>query len=223
MGQCTSHGFAANTHEGRLSWTRSGMVESERKEPGWIGALAQTNNTGELTAMHYALQRALQSPRGREVTVIHSDSLYAIHMTTGKWLPRCVRNRELIAHMRSLYRQVQRQRPNEVTLRHVRSHICIPGNELADRLAELRGDYYGTGVGESVRWLRAYLRAISARCRHDPMGGGRGGEGDAARGGGDLAGGERSNAERGDGGGDGGRRRAGPLGPGTLGDRIGVG
>ena len=37
---------------------------------------------GELTAMYRALERALGRPRRPHV--IHSDSLYTIHMTTGR-------------------------------------------------------------------------------------------------------------------------------------------
>ena len=59
-------------------------------------------------------------------------------MTTGKWMPRTKgrRNAAMVADMRRKWRRVQRLRPGEVALRHVRSHIKVPGNELADWLAD---------------------------------------------------------------------------------------
>ena len=121
---------------GVLSAAHSGMVETDRKKPGWIGAKAHTNNTGELTAMHIAICRALKRPRGTGREDIWSDSLYTINMTTGKWTPKSKRNAHIVGDLHSLWRRLQRERPREVKLRHVRSHIKIPGNELADWLAD---------------------------------------------------------------------------------------
>ena len=59
-------------------------------------------------------------------------------MTTGAWLPRKQRCRIMVSHLRRVWRDLQRARPGEVRLRHVRSHIKVPGNELADWLAEMR-------------------------------------------------------------------------------------
>ena len=71
---------------------------------------------------------------GREE--IHTDSLYALNMATGKWMPsRGHRNAEMIAGLRRQWRRLQRARPHEVRLRHVRSHTRVAGNELADWLA----------------------------------------------------------------------------------------
>ena len=121
----------------RLTWVDSGAVITEAQDPAYIGAPAHTNNTGELTAMYRALERALGQPRRPHV--IHSDSLYTIHMITGRWMSRrkgaC--NRDLInaTHaLIALYRRLQRSVAG-IYLRHVRSHIRVPGNELADRLA----------------------------------------------------------------------------------------
>ena len=87
--------------------------------------------------MHKALSDALMRPAGGGREIIWSDSLYTINMTTGRWRPRCPRNREIVASTRGLWRRVQRQRDAEVELRHVRSHTRVPGNELADWLAEI--------------------------------------------------------------------------------------
>ena len=136
-------------------------VVIDPKERGFIGATAHTNNTGELTAMHKALSDALTRPAGGGREIIWSDSLYTINMTTGRWRPRCPRNREIVASTRGLWRRVQRQRDAEVELRHVRSHTRVPGNELADWLAEIGRTEGGRPVS-AVRagcWLRRWLEA----------------------------------------------------------------
>ena len=79
-----------------------------------------------------------QHPKGQGGTLIWTDSLYALNMTTGTWLPRKKRCRVMVSHLRCAWRDLQRARPGEVRLRHVRSHIKVPGNELADWLAEMR-------------------------------------------------------------------------------------
>ena len=90
--------------------------------------------------------------------VIHSDSLYTIHMTTGRWMTRRkgARNRDLINATHALYRRLQRNGAG-VSLRHVRSHIRVPGNEMADRLAGVGGN-----LARSTQWLRAWLAKQSA-------------------------------------------------------------
>ena len=91
-------------------WVKSGAVVTDEEQTGYIGAQAQTNNTGEMTAMYYALKRALRRPPGEEHTHIRSDSLYNINMTTGKWIPRTKRNREFVSTLRGMWREVQRRR-----------------------------------------------------------------------------------------------------------------
>ena len=108
--------------------------------------------------MYYALKRALQQPPRVERTCIRSDSLYAINMTTGKWIPRNRRNREFVSTLRSMWRAVQRRRPREVTMQHVRSHVKIPGNELADWLAEIRTR---TSTASATQWLRTWVRDVN--------------------------------------------------------------
>lgn len=204
LGQYTTSGFDVSAGKGVITWVDAGMVETDHREPDYIGATAHTNNTGELTAMHRALRRAAGMPAGRERTVIESDSLYTIHMTTGKWLPRKQRNREIISLLRGMWRDLQRKRPGEVTLKHVRSHILVPGNELADELADGRGSVNSTHSAR--RWMREFVRKT-----HD------GSRGDRATNGVTAA-----TTMHGDGQADV-RRPTGPLGPGTLGDRVGVG
>ena len=91
-----------------------------------------------------AIERARTQRPEQGRTVVHSDSLYAINMTTGKWRPKVQRNIRIIEALREAWREVHKARPGEVSLQHVRSHIGVPGNELADHLATL-----GTQAPES--------------------------------------------------------------------------
>ena len=77
---------------GTLTYVESARVAVDEGDDH-IGAPGMTNNTGELSALYWALHRArARRPRiGREV--IHSDSLYAINMATGTWMPKVKRKR----------------------------------------------------------------------------------------------------------------------------------
>ena len=151
-----THAGPLDDSQARLTWVDSGAVITEAHDPAYIGAPAHTNNTGELTAMYRAIERALGQPQRPHV--IHSDSLYTIHMTTGRWRTRRkgARNRDLINATHALYRRLQRNGAG-VSLRHVRSHIRVPGNEMADRLAGVGGN-----LARSTQWLRAWLAKQSA-------------------------------------------------------------
>ena len=101
----------ASTHAGgpqpdschaRLIGVKNGTVEDDPKSPEHIGAVAHTNNTGELTAVYEAVLSALARDAGAGSEIVWSDSLYAINMTTGKWRPKCTRNREIVAHLRGV-------------------------------------------------------------------------------------------------------------------------
>ena len=143
------------TH-GRLTWVSTGQVVVDAKKKEWSGAVAHTNNTGELTAMQRALLRASTRPAGGGKEMIWSDSLYTINMTTGRWLPKRTRNNEIIARLRCAWRWIQRARPGEVRIRHVRSHTKNSGNEIADWLAD-EGRMGGTPtLDEADRWLKRW-------------------------------------------------------------------
>ena len=163
LGQLTTHGPDGGGYA-RLAWIKVGTVQDEREQPDYIGACGHTNNTGELSAMYYALERALQRRGTREV--IHSDSLYAINMARGAWMPRRKgkRNAPLIARVRDLWSRLRRERPGAVELRHVRSHTRVPGNELADFLAEAgRNPGHDVDLESATDWLRQWLQQ-----RHAP-------------------------------------------------------
>ena len=153
----------------RMTWAAAGIVEDDPQGEEYIGATKHTNNTGELTAMHVMLRRALRRRAGQATETLHSDSLYAINMTTGKWMPRKQVNMVLIGDLRKMWRRIQRQRPQEVALRHVRSHIGVPGNETADHLAGLRWGSTPRGqtaLAEANRWLTQWF-GRQTRCTGD--------------------------------------------------------
>ena len=154
----------------RVTWADSDMVEESPVSPFWLGALAQTNNTGELSGMHYMIRRARQRPRGSGGEDLWSDSLYAIHMTTGKWMPKCTRNVEFIRNLRRDWRALQRHRPGECRLRHVRSHTKVPGNEIADWLAERGAANRHECASSAAKWATDYLQEQyeALRRRHPP-------------------------------------------------------
>ena len=79
----------------------------------------------------------------------------------------------MIRNLRSLWKQVQIRRGRDtVRIRHVRSHIGVPGNELADKAADraMRNANAIVGVAPGKRpvllnidleWARAQMRAIT--------------------------------------------------------------
>ena len=154
--QLTRDGGADAPGQGHVTWVCSAQVQTDPVAHDWIGATAHTNNTGELSALMVAVRHALQRPSQVGAEVIHSDSLYAINMTTGKWRPRVKRNMDMIAQLRVMWRTLVRRRPGEVRLEHVRSHVLTPGNEIADWLAD-RG---AGGMRTSVQHARAWAARL---------------------------------------------------------------
>tara|TARA_R110000796_G_scaffold250946_1_gene381298 strand:- start:182 stop:973 length:792 start_codon:yes stop_codon:yes gene_type:complete len=114
-----------------------------------------TNNTAELHALHEALNLAYVAVGNGETVRIRADSNYAIQCVS-KWAPgwikrgwrrsnnEAVKNPEIIAPAHELYLGIR----HAITLNHVRAHIGIEGNELADRMA-----MYAT-VQQEVGFLR---------------------------------------------------------------------
>ena len=66
--------------------------------PAGVGASRATDNTGELSAMHHALQNARELVRQGERVLIISDSQLAICTTTGAWASR--KHKQLVANHR---------------------------------------------------------------------------------------------------------------------------
>ena len=103
-----------------------------------------TNNTAELNALHQAMLIAHKElKQGRKVQIL-SDSTYSVNSMTlwGEGWKRSGRlfgkgkalaNRELIAQMLEVYIEIAAH----INLVHVKAHIGIEGNELADRMCTL--------------------------------------------------------------------------------------
>ena len=157
IGQLTTGDDPSGT--GRLTYVDSERVAiDEQDQDNYIDAPGMTNNTGELTALYWALRRARARKPGVGREVIHSDSLYAINMATGKWMPKVKRNAPMIGRIRTLWYKLQAARPGEVALRHVRSHIKVPGNEIADWLAGRGASIGRTTLAQAERWIARWLQ-----------------------------------------------------------------
>ena len=66
--------------------------------------------------------------------------MHMINIATGRTVPSRGKgnaNRQLAIKVRAAYRQLQRERGEEVSIRHVKSHTGVRGNEAADRLANM--------------------------------------------------------------------------------------
>lgn len=101
-----------------------------------------TNNTAELNALHQALMLAKEAIAAGESVRIWADSMYAIKCISvwaHGWKKRNwkrpngdpVKNPDIIAPAHELYVEIKKK----LSLRHVKGHAGIEGNELADRMA----------------------------------------------------------------------------------------
>jgi len=97
----------------------------------FIGAEVGSNNTGELSAIYYALDIMDELHEDDEIT-IYGDSQYAGNMANGNWKPK--ENKELVANIRRLWQSRQEQ-SLIFNWAHVRAHAGHKWNELADQYA----------------------------------------------------------------------------------------
>ena len=86
----------------------------------------------------------------------------------------------MIRHLRRLWMQIQAKRGRgTVRIQHVRSHIGVPGNELADRVADAamrnanavanaKPGQAPTLVQIDLDWARAQMRAMTGSNRLQP-------------------------------------------------------
>jgi len=98
-----------------------------------------TNNTAELNALYKALLIALESEPSK--VTIYCDSKYSIDCITNwaygwkkkGWTKKSgeIKNLEIIKLAHELYEGMKRR----VTIKHVKGHAGVEGNELADRMA----------------------------------------------------------------------------------------
>lgn len=98
-----------------------------------------TNNTAELNALHKALLIALDSEASK--VTICCDSKYSIDCVStwaygwkkNGWKKKGgeIKNLAIIKEAHELYESIK----NRVTIKHVKGHAGVEGNELADRMA----------------------------------------------------------------------------------------
>ena len=168
---------------GILTHVQGGPVVEDPRDTGYVGATKQSNNTGELTALFYALRRAYQRNRDAPAEDIYTDSLYARNVTLGVWRGKRRKHAKMIRNLRTLWKQVQMKRGRDtVRILHVRSHIGVPGNELADRAADraMRNANEVVNARNAIpprqpvlltidlEWARAQMRAIIGSSRLRP-------------------------------------------------------
>ena len=99
-----------------------------------------TNNGAELNALYQALLMAKEIDDGNNVQIF-SDSKYAINSISdwaygwkkNGWKKKGgqIKNLEIICEAHELYEMIK----NIVVISHVKAHVGIEGNELADRMA----------------------------------------------------------------------------------------
>ena len=116
--------------DGEVVEELSGPVITSADQEGYLGAEVGSNNTGELSAMAYALRWLLIEGSTNAVT-IRGDSQYALKIAAGEW--RAKANRELAARVQALWKEVTSLRT--VNAEHVRAHRGHRWNERADHLA----------------------------------------------------------------------------------------
>ena len=118
-------------------------IYSNKKNPVLLyGAYEEegTNNIAELNALHQALTIASQTS-SENIISIYSDSKYAIDCITtwayswkkNGWTKKGgeIKNLELVQEAHYLYEKLK----NKIEIIHVKGHVGIEGNELADRMA----------------------------------------------------------------------------------------
>ncbi len=105
-----------------------------------------TNNTAELNALHQSLLIAEKAISDKKTVAIYCDSQYSINCISvwaygwkkKGWKKKGgeIKNLDVIKMMHALYERIH----DELQLFHVRAHIGIEGNELADRMTMMAVD-----------------------------------------------------------------------------------
>jgi ribonuclease HI len=122
-------------HKGRLAQLWYGLYDANG-----------TNNTAELNALHQSLIIAKQAVAEDQTVAIYCDSMYSINCVTvwaygwkkNGWKKRGgeIKNLDMIKAIHTLYNELK----GSILLQHVKAHIGIEGNELADRMTMLAVD-----------------------------------------------------------------------------------
>lgn len=105
-----------------------------------------TNNTAELNALHQSLVLAKQTIADGLSVSIYCDSMYSINCISvwaygwkkKGWKKSSgeIKNLALIQEIHGLYDSIK----SDLTLKHVKAHIGVEGNELADRMTMVAVD-----------------------------------------------------------------------------------
>ena len=140
-----------------------GPVRTDKGAAGYIGADKHSNNTGELSAIYWAIKSAESA--GVLEMVLRYDSKYAAGMARGLWQPE--KNKELIRAVRGAVRDTR----VTVWWKHVKGHSGHKWNDRADELAEegagqvgeRRGEERSTGQKERERGEREEGKKRKAR------------------------------------------------------------
>ena len=107
------------------------FITTDPLDPMWIGAIDDTIRGGEASALVYAALWILQRKSAGPPHIL-SDSLTSLNSALGKFGYGA--EDPLMLRLRALYLFVQ-QFCSAMSLRHVKAHSGVLGNEFADRLA----------------------------------------------------------------------------------------
>ena len=149
------------------------VILAQDDDAEYIGAQKATNNTGELTAVYYALARGARTARAGTGVRILSDSKLATYTPlhyTGRWRAR--RNKALVAVNKAAYEALRRWGVH-VSFEHVRAHTGHAMNERADALAKLgaHGARWGRGRDWREEEVPMTLILIGRVCSSPPAAG----------------------------------------------------
>jgi ribonuclease HI len=118
--------------QGREVEQHYGKVITDANHPKYIGAEVGSNNTGELSAIYWALTIIQDNNDTNDVFTIYGDSMYAGKMASREWRPK--ENVDLVRKVADLWDSLSRAGHNFSWL-HVKAHSGHKWNDLADRLA----------------------------------------------------------------------------------------
>lgn len=120
--------------KGRMVEEHYGKVVTKADHPKFIGAEVGSNNTGELSAMYWALSIIQDNNDTNDVFTIYGDSMYAGKMASREW--RAKENVSLVRKVAELWDTLEREGHNFSWL-HVKAHSGHKWNDRADHLASI--------------------------------------------------------------------------------------
>lgn len=109
----------------------AGHVSHNHDDPLFIADCADSNNTGELSALYHILTNSTKYKKKKKLT-IWVDSTYAIAIAKGIWKPKA--NYKIAAAVRAAFRHASSKRV--IDIRHQYSHVGFLFNDRADQAAD---------------------------------------------------------------------------------------